>query len=102
MNAHSVVGKYALEPFGDALEALMKHRRMTFRGLAAASGLSAGYLNHLVHGNRPAPAEDVIVRLATALRVDADHFHEVRLRRVMEELRSDPDAVLKAYKRMQS
>ena len=26
---------------------------VTYRGLAAKTGLSAGYLNHLVHGNRP-------------------------------------------------
>ena len=28
--------------------------------------LSAGYLNHIVHGNRPVPADDVIERIAAA------------------------------------
>ena len=31
----------------------------TYRGLADKTGLSAGYLNHLVHGNRPVPSNDV-------------------------------------------
>ena len=38
----------------------MGERRVTYRGLADQTGLSAGYLNHLVHGNRPVPSDDVV------------------------------------------
>ena len=47
--------RFSTEPFGEAVQALMAERTVTYRGLAAKTGLSAGYLNHLVHGNRPAP-----------------------------------------------
>ena len=39
----------------------------TYRGLAAKTGLSAGYLNHIVHGSRPVPSNDVIAKLAKGL-----------------------------------
>lgn len=39
----------------------------TYRALAAKTDLSAGYLNHLVHGNRPLPSNDVVETLARAL-----------------------------------
>ena len=60
--------------------------RRDLRGLAAKTGLSAGYLNHLVHGNRPVPSNEVLERLATALEVDPDHFLEYRLRVITEQL----------------
>ena len=72
--------KFSSEPFGPAIERLMNESGMTYRGLAAKTGLSAGYLNHLVHGNRPVPSNDVIERLAEALEVEPDHFREYRLR----------------------
>lgn len=46
---------------------------------ADETSLSAGYLNHLVHGNRPVPSDDVIATLARALGVEADHFQEFRI-----------------------
>jgi len=46
------------------IERLMNESGMTYRGLAAKTELSAGYLNHLVHGNRPVPSNSVIDRLA--------------------------------------
>ena len=52
--------KFSSESFGDAIERLMDETGVTYRGLAAKSGLSAGYLNHLVHGNRPVPSNDVV------------------------------------------
>ena len=48
--------KYSEEPFGATIERLMGETGLTYRGLAAKTGLSAGYLNHLVHGNRPVPS----------------------------------------------
>ena len=48
--------KHSVEPFGQSIERLMADSGLTYRGLAARTGLSAGYLNHLVHGNRPVPS----------------------------------------------
>ena len=45
--------RFSERPFGDTLTALMAEQGMTYRQLAAKAGLSAGYLNHMVHGNRP-------------------------------------------------
>ena len=78
--------KLSTEHFGPTIERLMEETGATYRGLAAMAGLSAGYLNHLVHGNRPVPSNDVVRRLADALGVEADHFREYRLRVIMERL----------------
>ena len=59
--------QFSEEPFGPTIERLMDEVGVTYRGLAAKTSLSAGYLNHLVHGNRPVPSNDVIDRLADAL-----------------------------------
>src|SRR6202012_4129808 len=72
--------KLSSEQFGPAIERLMNESGTTYRGLAAKTNLPAGYLNHLVHGNRPVPANDVIFRLAEALDVEPEHFREFRLR----------------------
>jgi transcriptional regulator with XRE-family HTH domain len=91
--------RYSAEPFGDAIEQLMNELGVTYRGLAAKTDLSAGYLNHLVHGNRPVPSNDVIERLASALDVDADHFREYRLRVITDKLERMPEMVDRLYKR---
>ena len=49
--------RFSTEPFGATIERLMDETGTTYRGLADKTGLSAGYLNHLVHGNRPSPLE---------------------------------------------
>ena len=54
--------KYSEEDFGRTIERLMGETGLTYRGLASKTGLSAGYLNHLVHGNRPVPSKDVVAR----------------------------------------
>jgi transcriptional regulator with XRE-family HTH domain len=91
--------RYSAEPFGDAIERLMNELGVTYRGLASRTDLSAGYLNHLVHGNRPVPSNDVIERLAGALDVDPDHFREYRLRVITDRLERMPDMVDRLYKR---
>src|SRR6184192_4481739 len=48
--------RFSDDPFGETLERLMNENGVTYRGLAAKTKLSAGYLNHLVHGNRPVPS----------------------------------------------
>ena len=91
--------KFSDEPFGGTVERLMTENGVTYRGLADKTGLSAGYLNHLVHGNRPVPSNDVVRRLADALGVEPEHFREVRLRVITERLEAMPDMIDRLYKR---
>jgi transcriptional regulator with XRE-family HTH domain len=92
--------KFSSEPFGTAVERLMNDSGTTYRGLAAKTGLSAGYLNHLVHGNRPVPSNDVVERLAAALNVEPEHFREYRLRTITARLETMPDLVDRLYRRL--
>jgi transcriptional regulator with XRE-family HTH domain len=91
--------RYASEAFGPAVERLMNESGVTYRALAAKTGLSAGYLNHLVHGNRPVPSNDVIELLAGSLDVDPEFFREYRLRVITDRLESMPDMIDRLYKR---
>ena len=72
----------------------------TYRALAEKTELSAGYLNHLVHGNRPVPSNEVIARLARALKVEPEHFREYRLRVITERLEAMPELIDRLYKRL--
>jgi len=92
--------RFSTEPFGVAIERLMNESGMTYRGLAAKTELSAGYLNHLVHANRPVPSNAVIDRLAAALDIDPDHFREYRMRVIAERLVDRPDIVDRLYRRL--
>ena len=92
--------RFSEEPFGPTIEALMSESGVTYRELAARTKLSAGYLNHLVHGNRPVPSDDVIRTLAKALNVEAEHFREYRLRVITERLEAMPDLIDRLYKRL--
>ena len=92
--------KYSEEPFGPTIEHLMAETGLTYRGLAAKTQLSAGYLNHLVHGNRPVPSKNVVERLAAALEVEPEHFREYRLRVINDRLEAMPDLIDRLYKRL--
>lgn len=92
--------RFSEEAFGATVEALMNEIGVTYRELAAKTGLSAGYLNHLVHGNRPVPSNDVVKTLAAALDVDAEHFREYRLRAITERLEAMPELIDRLYKRL--
>ena len=92
--------RFSEEPFGPTIERLMAETGTTYRALAAKSGLSAGYLNHLVHGNRPVPSNDVVATLARALDVEPEHFREYRLRTITERLEGLPDLVDRLYRRL--
>ena len=92
--------RFSTESFGDAIERLMNEAGVTYRGLASKTDLSAGYLNHLVHGNRPVPSNEVIERLANALDVDAEHFREYRLRVITDKLERLPAEIDRLYKRL--
>jgi transcriptional regulator with XRE-family HTH domain len=92
--------KFSEEPFGPTVERLMGENGVTYRGLAEKTGLSAGYLNHLVHGNRPVPSNDVVERLASNLGVEPEHFREYRLRVITARLESMPDLIDRLYRRL--
>jgi transcriptional regulator with XRE-family HTH domain len=87
--------------FGSSLAGLMREQGISYRMLAARTSLSAGYLNHLVHGNRPVPANTVIERIAGALGVPPARFREYRLRVVTERLAQLPDLVDRLYRDIQ-
>jgi len=92
--------RFSEEPFGPTVERLMDETGVTYRALAEKTKLSAGYLNHLVHGNRPVPSDDVMRTLAKALNVEAEHFREYRLRVITERLEAMPDLIDRLYKRL--
>ncbi len=92
--------RYSEEPFGATVERLMEETGVTYRGLAEKSGLSAGYLNHVVHGNRPVPANEVVAQLSAALGVEPEHFLEIRIRAITERLEAMPELVDRLYKRL--
>ena len=92
--------KFSSEPFGPAVERLMNESGTTYRGLAAKTGLSAGYLNHLVHGNRPVPSNEVVESLGAALDVEPSFFREYRVRVITDKLETMPELVDRLYRRL--
>jgi transcriptional regulator with XRE-family HTH domain len=80
----------------------MDELSVSYRKLAAKTKLSAGYLNHIVHGSRPVPTNDVIAGIARALGVEPEHFREYRIRVITERLEQLPDLVDRLYKRLSS
>ena len=92
--------KFSDEPFGPTVEKLMDEAGVTYRALADKTKLSAGYLNHLVHGNRPVPSDEVMRTLAKALSVEPEHFREYRLRVITQKLEAMPDMIDRLYKRL--
>jgi transcriptional regulator with XRE-family HTH domain len=92
--------RFSDEPFGPTVEHLMVDSGVTYRELAARTKLSAGYLNHLVHGNRPVPSDDVVETLAEALGVEPEHFREYRLRRITARLEAMPELIDRLYRRL--
>src|SRR2546423_14330876 len=82
--------RFSEDPFGTTLERLMAESGVTYRSLASKTKLSAGYLNHLVHGNRPVPSNDIVQTLASALDVEPEHFREYRLRFITQRLEGEP------------
>ena len=94
--------KFSEEPFGVTIERLMGETGVTYRALADKTKLSAGYLNHLVHGNRPVPSDKVVGQLAKALGVEPEHFREYRLRVITRRLEAMPEQIDPLYKRLGS
>ena len=92
--------KPSIDSLGPTIERLMTDTGLTYRALADKTSLSAGYLNHIVHGNRPVPSNDVLGRLAKALGVKPEHFREYRIRVITEKLEKTPELVDRLYKRL--
>ena len=92
--------KPSTDSLGPTIERLMTDTGLTYRALADKTSLSAGYLNHIVHGNRPVPSNDVLARLAKALGVKPEHFREYRIRVITEKLEKTPELVDRLYKRL--
>ena len=92
--------RYSDEPFGPTIERLMVETATTYRGLADKADLSAGYLNHIVHGNRPVPSNEIVRSLAGALDVEPEHFREYRIRVITERLEEMPALIDRLYKRL--
>jgi transcriptional regulator with XRE-family HTH domain len=88
------------EALGPTIEKLMAETGVTYRALADKTDLSAGYLNHIVHGNRPVPSNEVLGRVAKALGVKPEHFREVRIRVITDKLEKMPDLVDRLYKKL--
>ena len=93
--------RFSTEPFGPAVERLMQEKGVTYRALADQTNLSAGYLNHLVHGNRPVPSDEIVRRLAKALGVEPEHFREYRLRLITQRLEQMPELIDRLYRRLE-
>jgi transcriptional regulator with XRE-family HTH domain len=93
--------RFSTDSFGTTVQSLMAETGTTYRALAEKTGLSAGYLNHIVHGNRPVPSNEVIASLARALKVEPAHFQEYRIRTITERLEKMPDLVDRLYKRLE-
>ena len=91
---------YSSEPLGPTIERLMAETGVTYRALAEKTDLSAGYLNHIVHGNRRVPSTAVVTRIGKALGVKPDYFREVRVRIIIEKLEETPALVDRLYKRL--
>ena len=92
--------RFSEEPFGPTMEQLMDEAGVTYRSLGAKTQLSAGYLNHVVHGNRPVPSSEILERLAEGLGVEPEHFLEYRLRVITARLEKLPELVDRLYKRL--
>ena len=92
--------RFSEEGFGETVQRLMDEQGVTYRQLASRTGLSAGYLNHLVHGNRPVPSNDVVGTLAGALEVEPEHFREYRLRMITERLEAMPALIDRLYRQL--
>ena len=92
--------RFSEEGFGETVQRLMDEQGVTYRQLAGRTGLSAGYLNHLVHGNRPVPSNDVVGTLADALEVEPEHFREYRLRMITDRLEAMPALIDRLYRQL--
>jgi transcriptional regulator with XRE-family HTH domain len=91
---------YSDDRFGKAIELLLESLDISYRELAERTGLSAGYLNHIVHGNRPVPERLLLAQIAEAVGAEPDFFFDYRLVKVVEALNERPDIVNSLFARL--
>ena len=92
--------RFSEEAFGATVQRLMDEQGVTYRQLAARTGLSAGYLNHLVHGNRPVPSNDVVATLAGRARGRAGALPRVPAAVITERLEAMPALIDRLYRQL--
>jgi transcriptional regulator with XRE-family HTH domain len=86
----------SMQPFGDALRALMDAHSLTYRGLAEATrkldgkGITHAHINMLANGHDK-PSMRAMELIAAACEIEPDYFAEYRLAAAMREL--DPAEV---------
>jgi hypothetical protein len=85
-------------PFGDALRAAMRARRMSFRELESRCLVPVGNLHDHVSGKRGVPGDDLMRRIADGVGVPPAYFREWRERRLVEALRAEPEAALALWR----
>jgi transcriptional regulator with XRE-family HTH domain len=59
---------------GRKLKALRKARNMTQKELASFSGVSEGYIGNIESGRKTEVSNDIVTKLAKALRINPDYF----------------------------
>ncbi|MEM9678579.1 MAG: helix-turn-helix domain-containing protein [Pseudomonadota bacterium] len=67
-----------MTPFGERLRELREERSMTQRDLAAAIGVSAGYLSALEHGHRGRPSWALLQRIVGHLNIIWDDAEQLQ------------------------
>ena len=94
--------RYSAEPFGQAVERLMNETGVTYRALAAKTGLSAG-LPQPPRARQPARCRRTRSWSSSrrALGVEPEHFREYRLRVITERLEAMPELIDRLYKRLE-
>ncbi len=89
---------------GDRIRQLREESGLTQGQLASASAVSQGYLSQLENGEVKNPSAAVLLRLADAIRIDADELFEAAgyptvrtLKRVYQDYESTVDSDLLHY-----
>ena len=78
----------------------MAETGVTYRALAEKTGLSAGYLNHIVHGNRPVPSNEVLAEARKGARRQGRPFPRGPRAGDHREARGDAELVERLYKKL--
>lgn len=89
---------WGLDPFPQALKALMAERSVSLREIARLSGIDAAHLSRMMHGLKT-PNVAALSRIAKSLDLPDDYFIEVRAARVHEWFLKHPSELDDAYRR---
>jgi len=83
-----VATKWTQLPFPDALDELLKERKLTWRGLGRQVGVSQAHLSRIRTGRKTATVE-LIEDVAASLGIDSDYFIEVRVATIVDRVMAD-------------